>query len=142
MQFDIKNRVTGAVQFTAKIECTDDAPLPLKIGLAAKWAASHGAYLSGANLIGAYLIGASLSGADLVDGGQRRDGYRFVGYVRDNALRIVAGCRDFTMQEAREHWARKRGGTPLGDETMCLLDHIERVAIIRGLIPAQSEQTA
>jgi hypothetical protein len=78
-----------------------------------------------------------------VDGGQRRDEYRFVGYVRDDVLRIVAGyCRDFTMQEAREHWARTRGGTPLGDETMCILDHIERVAIIRGLVPAQSEQAA
>jgi hypothetical protein len=41
---------------------------------------------------------------------------------------ILAGCRYFTIWEAREHWTNSRGGTPLGDETMAILDHIERVA--------------
>jgi hypothetical protein len=38
------------------------------------------------------------------------------------------------MPEAREHWAKTRGGTPLGAETASILDHIEAVARIRGLI--------
>lgn len=182
MQFEIKNRFTGAVQFTAKIDATDETLLSVKIGLSVKWAIKTdanlagaglvGAYLASANLAGAYLAradlagadlagaylaranlaganladanlagadlaGANLAGADLVDGGQRSDGYRFVGWIRDGALQIRAGCRNFTITEAREHWTETRGGTPLGDETMCILDHIEVVARIRGLIPTQ-----
>ena len=162
MQFEIKNRFTGAVQFTAEIDSTDDTPLSIKIGLSVKWAIKTGsdlagasledAYLEDANLAGANLARANLAGANLadadledanlaranlVDGGQRSDGYRLVGWIKDGELQIRAGCRNFTIPEAREHWARTRGGTPLGDETMCILDHIEAVARIRGLIPAQ-----
>ncbi len=175
MQFEIKNRFTGAVQFTAEIDATDDTPLSLKIGLSVKWAIKTranlasanltGAYLAGADLADAYLAGADLAGARLagadltgaglaranlasadlagaylVDGGQRSDGYRFVGWIKDGALQIRAGCRNFTITEAREHWTETRGGTPLVDETMCILDHIEAVARIRGLIPAQEEK--
>ena len=104
-----------------------------------------GAYLSGADLSRAYMSGADLSranlsradlsGAYLVDGGQRSDGHRFVGWIKDGVLQIRAGCRDLTITKARAHWSsdnypnRKRG-----DETMCILDHIERVAEIRGLV--------
>jgi hypothetical protein len=187
MQFEIKNRFTGAVQFTAEIDATDDTPLSLKIGLSVKWAiktranlagayltgadlagadlagadlaganlaranlagadladaylaGAHlaGAYLTGAYLTGARLAGADLAGANLVDGGQRSDGYRFVGWVKGGVLQIRAGCRNFAIAEAREHWTKTRGGTPLGDETMCILDHIEAVTRIRGLIPAR-----
>ena len=70
MQFKIKNRFTGAVQFTAEIDCDSGASSAVKIGLAVKWAAItgadlSGAYLSGAVLRGAVLSGAVLSGADL-----------------------------------------------------------------------------
>ena len=228
MQFEIKNRFTGELQFTAKIKCNDDSALSLKIGLAVKWAVKtgadlnradlsganligadlsgadlsganlsranlsranlscanlSGAYLSGAdlnradlscaylnraNLIGADLSGANLSGAnlsranlscanlsgadlscaylnranligaDLIDGGQRSDGYRFVGWIKASVLQIRAGCRSFTIEQARAHWAATRAGTPLGDETTAILDHIEAVAAIRGLL-AKSE---
>ena len=94
-----------------------------------------GANLSGADLRGANLRGADLSGANLIDGGQRSDGYRFVAWFNKvGDLRIRAGCRDFTMAQAREHWAATRGGTPLGEETTVILDHMERVARIRGLL--------
>jgi hypothetical protein len=58
------------VQFTAEIECAEDASKYLKIGLAVKWAIKNDANLryadlSGANLSGANLSGADLSGADL-----------------------------------------------------------------------------
>jgi len=94
----------------------------------------NGADLGGANLNGADLGGAYLSGAYLVDGGQRSDGYRFVGWVKDSILQIRAGCRNFSIDEARAHWLATRAGTPLGDETICILDHIEAVAKIRKLI--------
>ena len=93
MKFEIKNRITGAIQF-----------------------------------------GADLDSADLVDGGQRSDGYRFIGWIKDGVLQIRAGCWNFTIIEARLHWSDTRAGTPLGDETMCILDHIEAVAKIRKLI--------
>ena len=144
IKFDVLNRFSGATQFTAEISCDASAPVSVKRGLAAKWAIKAranlaGAYLAradlaGANLARADLAWAYLAGGNLIDGGQRSDGYRFVGHVMDGALIISAGCRYFSLARARTHWAATRGGTPLGDETQSILDHIERVAIIRGLI--------
>ena len=65
MQFQIKNRFTGSVIFTAEIEATDEAPLSIKFGMAVRVAISSGANLSWANLSGADLSKADLSGADL-----------------------------------------------------------------------------
>jgi hypothetical protein len=70
MTFEIENRLDGAVQFVAEIDCADDAPLSVKIGLAVQWGVKNranlsGAYLSRAYLSGAYLSDADLSGADL-----------------------------------------------------------------------------
>ena len=65
MKFDILNRWSGKIQFTAEIECADDAPPSIKLGLAVKIADLHGATLSGANLCGADLSGADLSGVNL-----------------------------------------------------------------------------
>ena len=75
---------------------------------------------------------ARVSGNALVRGNarvygiNRSDHYCFV-YApdKDGIFHVMAGCRYFTMTEAREHWANTRGGTPLGDETMCILDAIE-----------------
>jgi len=65
ISFAITNRYTGAVQFTAEIECDDAAPTRVKVGLAVKWAFKDRAYLSGADLSGAYLSGANLNCANL-----------------------------------------------------------------------------
>jgi len=62
IQFAVKNRWTGEVQFTAEIECAADASPRLQMGLAVRWARK-----SGANLRGADLSGADLRGADLSD---------------------------------------------------------------------------
>ena len=97
------------------------------------------ANLAGADLSGADLFLANLARADLIDGGQRSDGYRFVGWIKGDVVQICAGCRDFTIADAREHWKTTRGDTILGDETTCILDHIERVAVIRGLIKEPTE---
>ena len=91
------------------------------------------ANLRGADLGDADLGGANLGGAYLIDGGQRSDGYRFVGQIKEGVLWIHAGCRYFPIAEARKHWRKTRDGTPLGDETMARLDMIEAVAKIRSL---------
>ncbi len=91
------------------------------------------ANLARANLAGANLAGANLANQHAIDGGQRRDGYRFVGWIEDGALMIRAGCRNMTVAKYREHNA-KRVDAPLRDETASILDHIERVARVRGLV--------
>jgi hypothetical protein len=65
MKFDVLNRWTGSVQFTAEIECAEDEVRSVKLGLAVKWAFANGASLDGARLDGARLDGASLVGARL-----------------------------------------------------------------------------
>jgi hypothetical protein len=70
MKFEIKNRFTGDIQFSAEIDCADDASMSIKLGLAVRVAVKSranlsGAYLSRANLSGADLSGACLSGAYL-----------------------------------------------------------------------------
>ena len=142
MKHDVLNRVTGAVQFTADIDCDEGASLSVKLGLSVKWAIKTKTSLAGANLADAYLAGANLAGANLVDGGQRSDRYRFVGSVKDGVLMISAGCRYLSITEAREHWHDTRGGTDLGAETMAILDHIEAVARIRKLLPEATQAAA
>ena len=90
--------------------------------------------LSRANLIGSDFSRADLTNTDLIDGGQRSDGYRIVGWVKDGVLQIRAGCRSLSIADARAHWDQTRGGTPLGDETFAILNHIETVARIRKLV--------
>ena len=72
MQFEIRNRWSGDVQFTAEIDCAADAPTSVKVGLAVRWALAakadlRGAYLRGADLRGADLRVANLSDSNLSD---------------------------------------------------------------------------
>ena len=82
IKFEIKNRFTGDVNFTAEIDCKEGDSNSIKIGLSVVWAVKNdadlgyaklrGAYLwdanlGGANLGGAYLWDANLRGANLVD---------------------------------------------------------------------------
>ena len=70
------------------------------------------ANLRDANLRGADLRGADLYGADLSDAKgilllpvQDTRGHSFTHAVQtDSGWRIRAGCRDFSVEEAREHW--------------------------------------
>jgi uncharacterized protein YjbI with pentapeptide repeats len=105
------------------------------------------ASLIGADLHGAYLRNANFRGADiantcLIDGGQRSDGSRFVGHFHDNIMHIIGGYRYFTLPQAREHWTFTQGVIQLSDETLAILDHIERIAKIRKLdMGGNCEQT-
>ena len=64
-KFDIKDRWTGAVMFTAEISTTPDMMPSIKLGLAVKWAVKERKNLADANLAGAYLAGAYLADANL-----------------------------------------------------------------------------
>ena len=72
--------------------------------------------LKGANLSGAYLYRANLneavlSGADLrgakgyVCLGYDPRGYHFRAVAYPRGWQITAGCRNFTVAEAKHHWA-------------------------------------
>ena len=74
MKFDILKRFTGEVVFTAEIECDDDTPQRVKLGLAIKVAVKARANLSGANLSRANLSDADLSDANLSVAGVSRSG--------------------------------------------------------------------
>lgn len=58
MKYDILNRFSGVVIFTAEIDCSDDTLPSIKLGLAVKVAVK-----ARANLVGAYLARAYLEGA-------------------------------------------------------------------------------
>lgn len=64
-KFSVPNRFTGAMHFTAEIECQPWSSPAIKLGLAVKWAVKAGADLRGADLSRADLSGAVLSGAFL-----------------------------------------------------------------------------
>ena len=126
MKFEIKNRFSGEIQFTAEIEAGDDTPTSVKIGLAVKWAVKTRANLAGANLADAYLAGASLAGANLrlKDGSEAKMvGKRPVlqigpigsraamlsAYLTDNGVMLQTGCfgpaplADFVSAVASQH---------------------------------------
>ena len=45
-----------------------------------------------------------------------------------------AGCRNFTIAEARAHWSSAEyRDKRLGSESMLILDRIEATAILRGM---------
>ena len=67
---EVCSRWSSKVKYTAEIDCSANASLGVKLGLAVKWAYGsdadlRDADLSGADLSGAVLSGAVLSGADL-----------------------------------------------------------------------------
>ena len=65
IKFDVLNRFSGDVQFTAEIDCSEGQSKSFKLGLAVRWALKNRGSLSDANLSGANLSGADLRGAHL-----------------------------------------------------------------------------
>jgi hypothetical protein len=64
-KFEVRNRGTNAVQFTAEIEVTPGMTHHVKLGLAVRWGYKNGSDLRDANLSYANLSYASLRGANL-----------------------------------------------------------------------------
>lgn len=67
IKFDVLNRFSGEIQFSAEIDCGEDAERSIKLRLAVQWALRNSANLRGANLSSANLRGANLSYANLRD---------------------------------------------------------------------------
>ena len=83
------------------------------------------ARLDGANLVGANLVGAKINektAIGILRRATRSDGYEFFLWHCQEGFFIKAGCRFLTMEAAREHWTTTRQGTPLGDESLDILD--------------------
>lgn len=58
---------------------------------------------------------------------KRSDGHDFAYWPdADGVWMITAGFRYFDMAKAARHWTVTRGGTPLGDETMVILEFLEQ----------------
>ena len=64
----------------------------------------------------------------------RSDNYTFTITPTPEGPRVIAGCRYFSFEQAREHWTKTRGGTPLGEETFAILDLLEAQARIHGFM--------
>ena len=93
-----------------------------------------GANLGGANLRGAYLRDANLGGAWIIQGATRADGYSFLlTNLPGEGVRVKAGCRNFSIEEAERHWKKTRGYTPLGRETALIIAGMVEQAKARGL---------
>ena len=105
------------------------------------------ANLSGANLSDADLSRANLSRANLsrakIHGEpitrcfariMRDDGYGFLAFTLEaGGVKIMAGCRWFTVAEFRAHVAEKYPDTAKAKETLWILDAIERRAADLGI---------
>ena len=74
-----------------------------------RYANLSGAYLPDAdlryaNLSGANLVDANLSSAKGIWVGPNVDGFTFVAFLRGGEVMILAGCRCFSIDGAREWW--------------------------------------
>ena len=92
-----------------------------------------GASLDGASLVGASLDRASLDGAKIngkialgiLRRATRKDGYEFFLWHCQEGYFIKAGCRFLDIKAARQHWTATRAGTPLGNESLDILDFFD-----------------
>jgi hypothetical protein len=143
-KFEVRNRWTNAVQFTAEITCSPDTSLRVKLGLAVRWARMSGANLSGANLSGAdlrdaVLSYANLSGADLRDadlsGAVLRDAVLSGADLRDAVLRdavlrdaVLSGAdlRDAVLRDAVLSGANLSGAVLSGADWMPKIENIHQ----------------
>ena len=71
-----------------------------------------GAFLSGADLSGANLSGATLPSTHVLLL-TTQAGYPVFGVYQGGVWRIIAGCRDFSLDEAKAHWSAPDYHTPL-----------------------------
>ena len=111
-QIGVRNRWANHVQFTAKVNCSPDATVSVKLGLAVQWARRSDADLRGADLRGADLRDADLRDADLRDADLRGADLRGAD-LRDADLRD-ADLRDAVLRGAVLRDADLRGANLSG----------------------------
>ncbi len=128
MKFDIKSRFSGAVQFSADIECDESESYSVKLGLAVRWAFKTGANLRGANLRGLILLARAT----------RADGHEYRAWTSVlGGMVITAGCRTWqdgsvltpgkAIEHARNHCTHQTHEA-YRKEALSIIEHIERVA--------------
>ena len=161
-QFTIPKRPGWGADLTVTIECDPLASMSVKLGRAVQVARDTRANLSGADLTGADLAGAYLTRADLtranLSGAYLKgepvkrllaqaerltpgDAYTFRAWVVEaGGTMIEAGCRWFTIPNFRAHVAAEYPGTDKADDTLEILDYIERRALRVGAIKAEAAQ--
>ena len=125
MKFEIKNRLSGAVQFECElgVEFETEA-FDVRLGAAVKLAIKTGANLTYANLAGAYLAGAYLAGGIKLVGrrpivaiipiGSRSDSVLF--FLTDAGIKVRAGCFFGSLEEFRAAVAAEHGSGVHGRE--------------------------
>ena len=116
-RFEVRNRFTNAVQFTAEIVCAPDAAMSVKRGLAVIWANLSEANLRWAEIGDKILI-------RFVASASRSDGSPFFWFDTEGGEVICAGCREFTLEEFKAHVATKYPNTPKAEETLRILDFL------------------
>jgi len=112
MKFDIHNRWTGDVQFTAEIDANESTPRSVKLGLAVKWGVKNGATLADANLAGANLARANLADANLA-GAYLADAYLADAYLADANLAGAKWRDGITITRAPIQIYNIPGGWPV-----------------------------
>ena len=122
--FEVRNRFTRKVQFTAKIEADPSVPFGIRLGLAVKWGLANKADLTRAYLTGALIKDEVV--ARLFASVQRlEDPYTFHAFELEvGGVKIMAGCRWFTLSEFTDHVAAEYPDTPKAAETLAILDFI------------------
>ena len=118
IKFDVYNRWTDEVQFTAEIEADKRASRSVKLGLAAKWGLKNKRDLIGANLIGADLSGADLIGADLR--GANLIGANLIGADLNGANLRDAGLIGANLRGANLRYANLIGANLRGAKNLTI----------------------
>ncbi|MGL5735485.1 MAG: hypothetical protein ACRCYS_11515 [Beijerinckiaceae bacterium] len=99
-----------------------------------------GGTIEGGTIWGGTIKGGTIEGGTIKGGTitqqplsiSRSDGFFFTLNMIDGQPMVGAGCRFFTFEQSRIHWQKTRGGTPLGDETFVILEHLELIAKATG----------
>ena len=135
---ELKHKYTRRILYISNKETDREAV----VEAIAQKADLSSADLSYANLSSADLSCANLSYADLSDAGQDCRGYRFFGqYNNDKKVFIItAGCRKFSVGEARAHWeASHEDDVLLRAECLAKVAYLETIARSRGWLAEEPE---
>ena len=145
MKFEVKNRFSGDVQFIAEIH-TGSEDTHFRLGLAVKWAMENRANLCDADLCDANLRGANLCGADLCGANLEHNktviscglgDYAMLIHQGREGLMVKAGCRYFSIDEAKKHWNENKNSwttktDEYGERQLRMLAFLESEASVLG----------
>jgi uncharacterized protein YjbI with pentapeptide repeats len=109
----------------------------------------RGTDLRGTDLYGADLRGTIMRGANLSGDKLKRliahltrieDPYEFFAFeLESGGVKVLAGCRWFTLAEYRAHVATDYPGTPKAEETLAILAYIETQAKALGQLEVRAK---